>query len=119
MALLENITFHIRDLSEVLAAAIWEGPLDIRMGEGLREPLARCLSATANVLKAWEENSAGPEVFDEATKSVSALSDAVAAAPALDGGSLTPGATVALDIRRILTALRHRLLPESSAEEAV
>ncbi|MHA7268681.1 FUSC family protein [Arthrobacter sp. HLT1-20] len=119
LAVLENITFHVRDLSEVLAAAIWAGPLDVRMGEGLRAPLGSCLSATADVLKAWDEDQAGPEVFDAATKSVSALSDAVAAAPALDGGSLTPGATVALDIRRILTALRRRLLPESSAEEAV
>ncbi|WP_133162943.1 FUSC family protein [Arthrobacter glacialis] len=119
LALLENITFHVRDLSEVLAGAIWEGPLEVRLRDGLREPLGSCLSATADVLRAWDDGNAGPDVFDEAAKSLSSLTDAVAATPASDSASLAPGATVALDVRRILTALRRRLLPDNSAGEAV
>lgn len=119
LALLENITFHVRDLSEVLAGAIWEGPLELRLRDGLREPLGSCLSATADVLRAWDDGNAGPDVFNEAAKSLSSLTDAVAATPASESASLAPGATVALDVRRILTALRRRLLPDNSEGEAV
>ncbi|MHA7304209.1 FUSC family protein [Arthrobacter sp. TMN-49] len=113
LAVLEDVTFHVRDLSEVLAGAIWEGPLDVRLRDGLREPLASCLSATADVLRAWDDGSAGSEVFDKAAKCLVNLTHTVATTPAFEGALLGPGATVALDVRRILTALRRRLLRES------
>lgn len=115
----ENITLHVRDYAKVLAVAIGEGPLKVRFRDGLREPLGSCLSAIAVVLRAWDDRNVGIEVFDEAAKRLSSLTDAVAATPRSDSASLAPDATVDLDVKRILTALRRRLLPEGGDGEAV
>ncbi|AIX99916.1 hypothetical protein ART_0318 [Arthrobacter sp. PAMC 25486] len=113
LAVLESITFYVRDLTEVLAGAIWEGPLDLWLRDGLREPMERCLSATAAVLRAWDEGTVGPETFTGADKSLSALTEAVAATQSSDVAALAPGGAVALDMQRILNALRGRLVPDS------
>ncbi len=113
LAALESITFYVRDLTEVLAGAIWEGPLDLWLRDGLREPMERCLSETARVLRAWDEGTVGPETFTGADESLSALRDAVAATPSSDVATLAPGGALALDMQRILNAVRGRLVPDS------
>ena len=118
LAVLESITFYVRDLSEVLAEAIWDGPLEVHLEEELRDPLGTCLSATADVLRSWEEGTTGREIFDEADTSLSQLSDAVSAAHAATPGALAPGAAVVLDVTRILSALRRRLAPNLRDEPA-
>lgn len=57
---MERITYYIRDLSEVLAAAIWDGPLNLHLKAELRESLSMCLTVTADVLRAWEDDSDHP-----------------------------------------------------------
>lgn len=114
LAVLEDITFHVRDLSEVLAGAIWEGPNEFRLEVMLREPLGRCLSATAGLLQSWEDGDDPQESIDHVSTRLRALTDAVAAshaaAPQGAGvGSLAPGGAAALDIQRIVTALTRHL----------
>ncbi len=123
LAVLENVTFYVRDLSEVLAGAIWEGPQGFRLGDGLREPLERSLSAIANILRAWEEEHALPPVFADAGHSLDVLAEAVAATHAgapqsVNVGALASGAAAALDVQRILTALKQHLLPDEGDAEA-
>ncbi|MEV8144962.1 FUSC family protein [Specibacter sp. NPDC078709] len=118
LAVLESVTFYVRDLTEVLAGAIWEGPLNLRLSDGLREPMERCLSATAGVLRVWDEGTVGPETFTGADKSLSALTEAVAATQSSDVAALAPGGAVALDMQRILNALRGRLLPDSKDRDS-
>lgn len=114
LAVLEDITFHVRDLSEVLAGAIWEGPNEFRLEVMLREPLGRCLSATAGLLQSWEDGDDHQESIDRVSTRLRDLTDAIAAshAAAPQGAgvdSLAPGAAAALDVQRILTALTRHL----------
>ncbi|WP_425860984.1 FUSC family protein [Arthrobacter sp. TWP1-1] len=119
LAVLERITYYIRDLSEVLAAAIWDGPLNLQLKADLREPLSICLTATAEVLRAWEEDAAMAGILDSADDSLAALNAAVSTAAESDASAATSGAAVALDVQRILTALRHRLLPKDDPDQPV
>lgn len=116
LSVLENITFYVRDLSEVLAGAIWEGPHEFHLEDGLRQPLERCLSATAALLQAWEDDTVSQGDFDAVGAALSDLAAAVAATTAAPShgvgvGAVAAGAAAALDLQRILTALEHRLMP--------
>lgn len=114
LAVLEVITFHIRDLSEVLAAAIWGTSMDVALDLELGRPLRDCLEATAGVLRAWEENTKVQEAFEAAQERLANFTTALAARESSDVPALEPGVAMALDIQRILAALQQRLLaPET------
>lgn len=119
LAVLERITHYIRDLSELLAAAIWAGPLNLHLKDELREPLSGCLTATAEVLQAWEEGAAMAGILDSADDSLAAFTTAVSAGTGRDVSAGTSGAAVALDVQRILGVLRSRLLPEDDSDHIV
>ncbi|WP_157375036.1 FUSC family protein [Arthrobacter alpinus] len=110
LAVLEVITFHIRDLSEVLAAAIWGTPLDVALDTELCGPLSNCMEATAGVLLAWEENTKVQDAFEAAQRRLANFTTVLAARESNDVPSLEPGVAIALDIQRILAALQQRLL---------
>ena len=120
LSALENVTFHVRDLTEILAAAVWGQPVQLELRPELRPALSRTLHAVAVVLREWDpENDAVQPAFAEAD---AALQDLMAeldrrrnSAPVT---SLGVAATVAMDVTRILTALRPHILPEAEAEAA-
>ncbi|RAN74098.1 hypothetical protein B5P43_30310 [Bacillus sp. SRB_336] len=114
LGVLENITFHVRDLTEVLAGAIWGGPLEIELQAELCAPMSDCLQALADVLTAWDNGAVMPEVFDTAVEALNGLTAALGNHSATDTSSLGPGAAVALDVRRILVVLRRRLIPDEA-----
>ncbi|MDJ0315427.1 aromatic acid exporter family protein [Arthrobacter sp. H35-D1] len=111
LAVLEVITFHIRDLSEVLVAAIWEGSLELSLDVRLREPLSRCLQTIAEVMRAWDEGNETAKVLEEAQESLAVFISVAAVEERHDVPSLAPGIAVALDLQRILAALQQRLTP--------
>ncbi|PYI66426.1 FUSC family protein [Arthrobacter livingstonensis] len=111
LAVLENITFYVRDLTEVLAGAIWGSAVDVHLKPELCEPIGNCLQAVADVLTAWEGASADEDTFDCASDSLKKLTSALGEHSGSDAAALNPGAAVALDVQRILVALRRRLLP--------
>lgn len=114
LAVLEGITFYVRDLSEILAESIWEGTLDVRLEEHLREPVFLCLSATADVLRRWEAGESGAAELDDAQNALAQLISASAASHVSQGGALAPGAGVAIDVKRILSAVGRRLVQPSA-----
>ncbi|MBG6237527.1 uncharacterized membrane protein YgaE (UPF0421/DUF939 family) [Mycetocola sp. CAN_C7] len=104
---LETMTFHVRDLTGVLSASIWEGPFPAELPEGLREPLSTTLCAVADVLIARNDGK-------DLTPSVTAADDALVTLLArlddqsdLSPSSLSPAASVAMDLRRILAIMRQ------------
>ncbi|MFC8302720.1 aromatic acid exporter family protein [Specibacter sp. NPDC057265] len=109
LAVLENVSFYVRDLSEVLASAIWEGPLQLRLPPELSSPVADSLSAVAEILLTWDEGDPLEPVFAAAHESLDHLNQAIAASPPSQTASVAPGAAVALDLRRLLQALESRL----------
>lgn len=109
LAVLENVSFYVRDLSEVLASAIWEGPIQLSLPPELREPVARGLSTAAGVLQAWDAGEATDPAIADARQALDQLAGTVAAAPAAGAASVAPVAAVALDLRRLVQALERRL----------
>jgi hypothetical protein len=109
LADLETITFHVRDLTQVLAAAIWaERGFDAELPDDLRGPLADTLHALSAVLVA---RSAGDDIASAVDAADSALDDAIARLDAQHDSahsSLGTAAAVALNARRILAIMRAR-----------
>jgi hypothetical protein len=116
LAALETVTFHVRDLTDVLSGAVWDTPIALELRPELRPPLSRALGAVAAVLADWEPDSSeqeerpAPTAFDAAEAAVAELMTALNArsdtAPATAIGAAT---AIALDLTRILAALRPRL----------
>jgi hypothetical protein len=106
LADLETVTFHVRDLTEVLAAAIWGAPFPAELPHGLREPLSDTIHAVADVLSARnaeEDISEGVAVVNEALDSLlQRLDEHREIMPS----SLSPAASAAMDVRRILAILQ-------------
>lgn len=119
LAVLEIVTFHVRDLSEVLVAAIWEGSLDLGLDVELREPLSGCLKATAKVVRDWDEDHDTADALTAAHESMRFFTTAVGAREGYGITSLAPRVAVALDLQRILAALQHRLEPIAPSETEV
>jgi hypothetical protein len=103
---LERITFYVRDLTEVLAAAIWDAPFHSEVPDRLREPLSEALHAVAEVLSAYNSG----EGVDETVRAADAAADALIARLDEDRSApsvLSPVASVAMDLRRILATLNQ------------
>ncbi|WP_411700562.1 FUSC family protein [Conyzicola sp.] len=105
---LESITFHVRDVTDVLAAAIWQRSFAAELPAELREPLSDALRAIGGVL---ESRNAGDDVSSAVTAADSALEAALArldeqhdSAPS----SLSTAASVAVSARRILAIMAQR-----------
>jgi uncharacterized membrane protein YgaE (UPF0421/DUF939 family) len=104
---LETMTFHVRDLTQVLAAAIWESPFPAELPQVLREPLSDTIHAVADVLtmrNAGEEVGEGVAAAEEALR---ILLERLDEQRDVDPSSLSPAATAAMDLRRILAILQE------------
>ena len=103
---LERITFYVRDLTEVLAAAIWDAPFHSEVPERLREPLSEAFSSVAEVLTTRNSG----ENVAEAIEAAEAAADTLIARLDEDRDSapstLSPVASVAMDLRRILAIMK-------------
>ncbi|MDY7529886.1 MULTISPECIES: aromatic acid exporter family protein [unclassified Cryobacterium] len=116
LAALETVTFHVRDLTDVLAGVAWGAPIALELHPELRPPLARALLAVAAVLTEWESGRDGDAVltdsgaFETAETAVAQLTAELDtrhdATPATAMGAAT---AISLDLTRILAALRPRL----------
>ncbi|MCP2032911.1 putative membrane protein YccC [Okibacterium sp. HSC-33S16] len=101
---LERITFYVRDLTEVLAAAIWGAGFHSEVPDRLREPLSDTLHAVAEVLS--DHNSG--EGIEETVRAANAAADTLIARLDEDRSApsvLSPVASVAMDLRRILATM--------------
>ena len=112
LAALENVTFHVRDLTEVLAGAVWGLPIQLELRPELRPALSRTLQALAELLRDWDPDDDEQAAFAEAEAALqdlmTELDERRSSAPAT---SLAVASTVAMDVTRILAALRPRILP--------
>ena len=106
---LENIGFHIRDISETLASAMWGQPFTVSVPAELVEPASHALCATADFLRAWD---AGEAVVDRRAQAEDALEQLFARLNhyhAEHRDLVTGVASVAFDVHRILYRITSRL----------
>lgn len=103
---LERLTFHVQDITDVLASAIWEEGAGTVIPDAVVGPLSEALESVAAVVDHWRdaENGELANRLAQAKDSIGVLSDAVAEAAA-DQSPVNAPASVAMSLRRILTVV--------------
>ena len=105
---LETIAFHVRDITDVIAGAIWDRSFTAELPAELRAPLSEAMHAIGAVLEA---RNAGDDVEEAIAAADGALEDALVR---LDDqrdhapSALSAAASVAVSARRILAIMAQR-----------
>jgi hypothetical protein len=105
---LEGITFHVRDLGEVLSAAVWGKPFPVKLPPELCAPLGAALHSVAELLRAWNS---GTGVDAELADADAALQDVITTMDQQrqqGAGALPPAGSVAMALKRIIDGIRLR-----------
>lgn len=122
LAALENVTFHVRDLSDVLAGAVWGTPAPAPLQPELRPPLRTAVQAITEVVNAWgssdEEGDREREALDRADAALNALLAQLDEHRDSGAAELSPTAVIGMDLRRILAAIRVRVDAQPDASVA-
>jgi uncharacterized membrane protein YccC len=106
VAALETVSFHVRNLTDVLAGAVWGGPVPVEVPPALRPSLSEAIHAVAGVLKDWDSGTGDLARRDDAEAALESLLAGLADQVHDGAESLSAGAAIAMDLRRILAALR-------------
>jgi len=106
LAALENVTFYVRDLTDVLAGAAWGTPVPVELPDVLRPPLAAAVRATATVVTEWDTGSMSLTTLQEADDAVEAVTDAIHEHRELGAQAIVAASAATLDLTRMLVALR-------------
>ncbi|OFI38706.1 hypothetical protein BIU82_04620 [Arthrobacter sp. SW1] len=101
---IERVTFHVQDVTDVLASAIWEEHADTVIPAEITGDLSAALSSVAGLLSDWNDPDALAGSLAEARDAVGQLSSAVARAASRDA-NVTAGASVAMSLRRIISVV--------------
>ncbi|WP_414172069.1 hypothetical protein [Clavibacter tessellarius] len=107
LAALDQIVFHVRDISSVLADTIWERPGAFGLDPDLTPPLRDACRAVADVLDLEDPES--PErhrALAEAARAVRLLVETVDREAVALGKAMGPGVLTAMHLRRVLGHLR-------------
>ncbi|GAA1346999.1 hypothetical protein GCM10009611_25900 [Arthrobacter roseus] len=118
LVVLENVTFHIRDLSEVLAGAVWGKPFPVDLPVRLCPPLSEAMCAVAAVLKAWNDDEDPGGALQEAESALETLQQRLTEQRTEDNVPLSGAATITMALRRIVAAIRPRLVSETQPDRA-
>ncbi|EPR75495.1 Integral membrane protein [Leifsonia rubra CMS 76R] len=109
LAALERVTFHVRDLTEVLAGAVWGTPIRVELRSELRPSLSLALTAVSTLLRDWDSEATQRAAYSAAADAVASLMNELDekrdSAPATSIGAAT---AIAIDVTRILAALNSR-----------
>lgn len=110
LAALEDVTFHIRNLTAVFASVVWGRPVPLDLPAAMRPALAEALRAVASVVRAADADLSA-EVFDHAVAQVDEV--LVLMHRNIDAGvvSLSTTGAIVVDLQRMLAALRSGITP--------
>ncbi|WP_341952098.1 aromatic acid exporter family protein [Salinibacterium sp. TMP30] len=118
LAALEAVTFHVRDLTDVLAGAVWGTSIDIELRPELRPSLSVAIDAVSALLRDWDSDAAQRATHSSATAAVASLMKELAerrdSAPATSIGGAD---AIAMDLARILAALSFRVEQPEAIED--
>jgi hypothetical protein len=107
LAALDQIVFHVRDISSVLADTIWERPGAFGLDPDLTPPLRDACRAVADVLDLEDPDS--PErhrAMGQAARALRLLVETVDREAVALGKAMGPGVLTAMHLRRVLGHLR-------------
>jgi uncharacterized membrane protein YccC len=106
LRVMERITFHVQDITDVLASVIWEEDAGTVIPEGVPPDVAEALVDVAAAIRQWRHGDAEDfkSSLEEARDSVAALSETLTEAAASQA-SVNATASVAMSLRRIITVV--------------
>ncbi len=106
LQVVERLTFHVQDITDILASVIWEENAGTVIPEGVPPNLAEALEGVAAAIRQWRHGDSEDfkSALDEADDRVAALSDTITEAAA-GQASVNATAAVAMSLRRIITAV--------------
>ena len=103
---LENVAFHIRNLTEVLAGMVWGKPIPLELPQELRPVLSEALHAVAEAISVAVDDPRQSQLLDQAGLAVESVLRAMQQEIGVGAGTLSPTAAIVIDLQRILVALR-------------
>ena len=106
LAALENATFYVRDLTDVLAGAAWGTPVPVELPAPLRPPLAAAARATAAVVHEWDTGDTSVASLENADAAVANVTQAIHDHRELGADAIVAASAATLDLTRLLVALR-------------
>ncbi|MBT1004112.1 hypothetical protein KIH31_16110 [Paenarthrobacter sp. DKR-5] len=104
---IERVTFHVRDITDVLSSAIWGKNTGATVPPELTDELSAALSSNAELLRNWDNPEALEGLIEKAQEAVNELSEALHKTASLES-SVNATASVAMSLRRIVGAVRLR-----------
>lgn len=100
----ERVTFHVQDITDVLASVIWERDAGTVIPPEIVEELSAALDSVAELIGHWHRTEELPAVLADARDAVGKLSSAVARAASQEA-PVNAGASVAMSLRRIISVV--------------
>lgn len=113
LAALENTTFYVRDLTDVLAGAAWGTPVPVDLPEELRPALGAAVRATASVVTEWDTGEMSLESLEAAEAAVAAVTQAIHDHRELGAEAIVAASAATLDLTRMLVALRPGIVRDA------
>ncbi|MGO4590449.1 FUSC family protein [Paenarthrobacter sp. 2TAF44] len=106
LRIVERLTFHVQDITDVLASVIWEEDAGTVIPDSVLANLSEALEAVSRVIDQWRggDDEELKSHLAEAKDSISELGDAVTEAAA-GQASVNAAASVAMSLRRIITVV--------------
>lgn len=99
---LERTTFHVQDVTEVLASAIWDGPDETTVTQTTAKPLSDALAACSTAISEWDPESTSYRKAEETVHKLQLALDATAR----KDKAIQTTASLALSLRRMLWAIK-------------
>lgn len=110
LAALENVTFHVRDITDVLTGAVWGTPIKVELRPELRPTLSVALASVSTVLSEWGSAEERENALDSATDALASLTAELdARKDTATAGTMGASAAISMDLARILAALSARV----------
>src|SRR4029453_14489158 len=103
----ERATFHVQDMTDVLASVIWEENAGTVIPPEVLDDLSTALASAAELIGHWNEPAELPENLESTRAAVERLSDAVTRA-ASQQASVNAAASVAMSLRRIMSVVSNQ-----------
>ncbi|MCZ2401975.1 FUSC family protein [Paenarthrobacter sp. Z7-10] len=113
---LERITFHVKDITEVLADAIWETPEETPVPADLCTPLGNALNTVGALVRQWNDEDA-EAIFVQAKDSVDFISVEYDRLRSPEK-EVAAAASITMSLKRILRGIRGTLPDVAPPEKA-
>ncbi len=99
---LERTAFHVRDVTEILASAIWDGPKKTPVSQSTADPLSNAFATCSTAISEWDPESESYRIAEDAVHELQRSLDATGRR----NEAIQTTASLAVSLRRMLWAIK-------------